>query len=172
MHVTRSSHRKERLVWNLSHGKGNAFRVHKKNRQTVATGWLQLITTTHSQNGQIIIYLAFLGIIDHTSYTGQNYRTNTIIIVNLATLILFPVPLNELMQLPPAMWQGRVLHENERIKSVSCPADWAYAAAACHVAREGTAWKWTNHFCFLSCWLSLCSCRLPCGEGGYWMKMN
>ena len=58
---------------------------------------------------------------------------------------LFPVLLAELMQLPPAMWRGRVLHENERIISVSCPADWAYAAAACHVARDGTAWKWTNH---------------------------
>ena len=32
--------------------------------------------------------------------------------------------------------------------------------------------SWTNNFCFLSCWLSLCSCRLPCGEGGYCMKMN
>ena len=47
-----------------------------------------LITTTHSQNGQIIVYLAFFGIIDRTSYTGQNYRTNTIIIVHLATLII------------------------------------------------------------------------------------
>jgi len=43
------------------------------------------------------------------------------------------------MQLPLAMWQGRVLHENERIISVSCPADSAYAAATCHVASEGTA---------------------------------
>ena len=60
----------------------------------------------------------------------------------------------------------------ERINTVSCPADWAYAASACHVAREGTAWKLTNHFCFLSCWLSLCSSRLPCGEEGYCMKMT
>ena len=87
MHVTRSSHRKARLAWNLSHGNGNAFRVHKKIRQTVATGWSQPITTTRSQNGQIIIYSAFFGIIDRTSYTGQNYRTNTIIIVHLATLM-------------------------------------------------------------------------------------
>jgi len=27
----------------------------------------------------------------------------------------FPVLLTELMQLPPAMWRGRVLHENEQI---------------------------------------------------------
>jgi len=36
----------------------------------------------------IYIYLAFFGIIDRTSYTGQNYRANTIIIVHLATLPL------------------------------------------------------------------------------------
>jgi len=60
--------------------------------------------------------------------------------------ILFPVLLlTELMQLPPAMWRERVLHENERIISVSCCADWVYAAAACHVAKEGTASKWPNH---------------------------
>jgi len=48
----------------------------------------QTITTTHSQNGQTSVYLAFFGIIDRTSYTGQNYHTNTIIIVHLATLTL------------------------------------------------------------------------------------
>ena len=85
-HVTRCSHRKARLAWNLSHGNRNAFRVHKKIQQTVATGRLQPITTTQSQNGQFIVYLAFFGIIDRISYTGQNYRTNTIIIVHLATL--------------------------------------------------------------------------------------
>ena len=58
---------------------------------------------------------------------------------------LFPLLLTELMQLPPAMWRGRVVHENERIIFVSCPADWAYAAAAGHVVREGTAWKWTHY---------------------------
>ena len=40
----------------------------------------------------------------------------------------------------PRSWVSR-----ERINTVSCRADWAYAAAACYVASEGTAWKWPNH---------------------------
>ena len=38
--------------------------------------------------GEIIVHLGILGIIDRTSYRGSNYRTNTIIIVHLATLII------------------------------------------------------------------------------------
>ena len=86
MHVTRSSHLEKHDWLETCHMETDAFRVHKKLRRMVATGWLQPITTTHSRNDQIIVYLAFLGIVDRTSYRGQNYSTNMIIIVHLATL--------------------------------------------------------------------------------------
>ena len=37
--------------------------------------------------GEIIVHLGIFWIIDRTSYRGSNYRTNTIIIVRLATLL-------------------------------------------------------------------------------------
>ena len=42
---------------------------------------------TFQWHGEIIVHLGIFGIIDRTSYRGSNYRTNTIIIVHLATLI-------------------------------------------------------------------------------------
>ncbi len=40
-----------------------------------------------TENSEIIVHYGIFSIIDRTSYRGQNYRINTIIIVHLATLI-------------------------------------------------------------------------------------
>ncbi len=39
-----------------------------------------------TENSEIIVHYGIFSIIDRTSYRGQNYRINTIIIVHLATL--------------------------------------------------------------------------------------
>ncbi len=41
-----------------------------------------------TENSEIIVHYGIFSIIDRTSYRGQNYRINTIIIVHLATLSL------------------------------------------------------------------------------------
>ncbi len=43
-------------------------------------------TKLTQRNGKVIVHSAPFGIIDCTSYIGQNYHTNTIVIVHLATL--------------------------------------------------------------------------------------
>ncbi len=40
-----------------------------------------------TENSEIIVHYGIFSIIDRTSYRGQNYRINTIIIVHLATLV-------------------------------------------------------------------------------------
>ncbi len=40
-----------------------------------------------TENSEIIVHYGIFSIIDRTSYRGQNYRINTIIIVHLATLL-------------------------------------------------------------------------------------
>jgi len=70
MHVPRTSQRKEaRLAWNLSHGNRTAFRVHKKIRQTVATGWLQ----PHIHRMVKLSYISpFLGLLIVHRTQGKN----------------------------------------------------------------------------------------------------
>lgn len=83
MDVTRSSHLEKHDWLETCHMETDAFRVHKKSGKQLRPADNSF---TRSGNGQIIVYLGFFGIIDRTSYRGQNYRTNTIIIVHLATL--------------------------------------------------------------------------------------
>ena len=82
MHATRSSHRKARLPWNLSHGNGNAFRVHKKNptdscKRLITTDYNHTFTEWSNyrifglfwDNWSYIVHRAKL------SYKYDNYRT-------------------------------------------------------------------------------------------------
>lgn len=90
MDVIRSSHLLKYDWPETCHRERDAFRVKKKNSPANSCG--MLITTTHSLNfinltiTNYRIFGPLFEVIGRTSYTGPNYRTNTIIIVHLATL--------------------------------------------------------------------------------------